>query len=138
MVNPFIKVGPGDIESMGVATDLSAMGNMLVELDPSQDNTVKAYNGGIGYGILVNKPNAPTGPSLVAKVQTRGIARWKTGPGGLRANDLVKAAYGGLAVKSKPDDGDIIYGQCVVGASEGSMASVKWSGPQFVSIPKKD
>jgi hypothetical protein len=138
MVYPFIKAGPGDIESMGVATDLSAMENMLVELDPSQDNTVKAYNGGIGYGILVNKPNALTGPSLVAKVQTRGIARWKTGPGGLRANDLVKAAYGGLAIRSKPDDGDIIYGQCVVGAAEGSIASVKWSGPQFVSIPKKD
>ncbi|MCX8207692.1 MAG: hypothetical protein N3G75_07670 [Methanothrix sp.] len=125
---PFRETVPGDISSYDVEGDLTAYEYCFVELDTNRARTVKAYSGGFPVGVLTNRPvEDPTRTefSTVALVQYKGKALVRTGNGGLAPGDLVKVAAGGVAVKASPSDGDILVGQCEVGADAGEIATVR-------------
>ncbi len=137
---PFREAMPGDISSYDVEGDLSSLEYCMVQLDTARQRTVKAYAGGIGVGILTNRPvetATSTAFSLVALVQYKGKALWKAGDDGLNPGDLVKAGTGGVGDAATPDDGDLVYGECEVAAAAGLPATVRlFNGPVYVSIPR--
>jgi hypothetical protein len=125
---PFFERLPGDVSSYDVDGDLSTYEYCAVELDTTRQRTVKAYAGGHPVGFLINRPvetATSTAFSLVALVQWRGKALVKAGTGDLAAGDLVKLDTGGVGVTATPTDGDLIIGQCEVGAAAGYPATVR-------------
>lgn len=125
---PFREAVPGDISSYDVEGDLSAYEYCFVELDTARARTVKAYAGGFPVGVLTNRPvEDPTRTefSTIALVQYKGKALVKVGAGGLAPGDLAKVTTGGVVVAATPADGDILVGQCEVGANEGEIATIR-------------
>ncbi len=134
---PFREAMPGDISSYDVEGDLSTYEYCAVELDTARERTVKAYDGGLPVGLLTNKPvetATSTNFSLVALVQWRGKGLLKAGSGGLAAGDWVKITTGGVGIKATPTAGDVIFGQCEVGAVEGLPATVRLVGPFYYAV----
>jgi len=136
---PFRQFVPGDVIEYDVEGDLSSYEYCMVELDTARNRCVKAYAGGIGVGILTNKPvetATSTNFSLVALVQNQGRVLWKAGESGLAVGDLVTPGTGGVGDVATPADGDVVYGQCEVAAAAGLPATVRFfAAPVFVSIP---
>ncbi len=135
---PFREALPGDISAYDVEGDLTSYEYCFVQLDTSRARCVAAYAGGFPVGVLTNRPiedGTSTAFSTVALVQWRGKALVKAGSGGLDAGDLVKVGTGGVGVTATPDDGDIVVGQCEVGAPDGLPATVRLFGPVYVSKP---
>jgi len=135
---PFREAVPGDISTYDVATgeDLSECEYCAVQLTANTNRTVELWEtGNMPVGILCNRPVAVDQAdrnqfSTEALVQWRGKALVKAGAieggqSGLVAGDLVKLASGGVGVKATPSDGDIIIGQCEVGADAGYPATVR-------------
>ena len=128
--------GPTDVETMIPHEDLHNYEHCFVKLVDDKEVGPFAATDDIAYGVLINQPIPVTGPSLDAKVQTSGVAKLKTGTGGLAAGDLVGANSGGAGITIVPGsgtDGTIVWGQCVVGAEEGLCAAVRLFGcPVFI------
>ena len=125
---PFREAMPGDISSYDVEGDLTTYEYCFVELDTARNRCVKAYAGGMPVGVLVNRPiedGTSTAFSITALVQWRGKALVKAGSGALAARDLVKVGTGGVGDAATPTDGDIVVGQCEVGAAAGLPATVR-------------
>jgi len=137
---PFREAMPGDISVYDVEGDLTTLEYCFVELDTARARTVKAYAGGIATGVLCNRPiedGTSTQFSTEALVQTKGKALVKAGSGALTPGQLVKVGTGGVGDAATPSDGDIIVGQCEVGAAAGLPATVRlFGGPVYVSIPE--
>lgn len=117
---------PTDVIGFLPAADLTLKTNYFLKM--SADMTVAAITEAtdLAVGVLKNKPVPTTGPSLVAQVQVRGVARVVTGTGGLTAGDLVTIDANGAGVKLDPSSGDkYAYGQCIYGGAEGLIASVR-------------
>ncbi len=125
---PFFERMPGDVSSYDVEGNLSTLEYCFVELDTVRPRTVKAFAGGMTVGVLTNRPvedATSTAFSTTALVQWRGKALVKAGAAGLAPGDLVKAGTGGVGDKATPTDGDVIEGQCEVGAAAGLPATVR-------------
>ncbi len=124
--NPYqIFYGPTDVQSYDPDSDLSSYYQKFVKI--TGDRQVGHFTAvtDIPAGVLQNKPNNTTGPSLEAKVQSRGTALVVTGTGGLEASDLVGADETGAGITIDPDvGGAFAHGLCVVGATVGLAASV--------------
>lgn len=125
---PFFERMPGDVSSYDVEGDLTSYEYCFVQLDTARARTVKAFAGGIATGVLINRPiedATQTAFSTTALVQWRGKALVKAGAAGLAPGDLVKAGTGGVGDKATPTDGDVIEGECEVGAAAGLPATVR-------------
>lgn len=134
---PFREAMPGDISSYDVEGDLSALEYCFVELDTTRNRCVAAFSSGFPVGVLVNRPvetATSTAFSTIAMVQWRGKALVKAGAGALKPGDLVKVGTGGVGDKATPTAGDIIVGQCEVGAAAGLPATVRLMGPFYYAI----
>jgi hypothetical protein len=134
---PFREAMPGDISSYDVEGDLTTLEYCFVELDTVRARTVKAYAGGLAAGLLCNRPiedATSTAFSTVAQVQYKGKGLVKAGSGGLAPGDWVKATTGGVGIKATPTAGDVIYGQCEVGAVEGLPATMRFVGPFIYAV----
>lgn len=137
MTAPFREALPGDISSYNPDGDMSALEYTFVELDTTRERTVKAWSSGLPVGVLVNRPTetaTSTNFSVTALVQWRGKALVKAGSGALAAGDLVKVGTGGVGDKATPTAGDVIVGQCEVGAAAGLPATVRLIGPFYYAI----
>ncbi len=134
---PFREAMPGDISSYDVEGDLSSLEYCFVELDTARGRCVAAWTSGLPVGVLCNRPvetPSSTAFSTVAQVQWRGKALVKAGAGALAAGDWVKVGTGGVGDKATPTAGDIIVGQCEVGAAAWLPATVRLIGPFFYAI----
>jgi hypothetical protein len=134
---PFREAMPGDISSYDVEGDLTLLEYTFVELDTVRNRCVKAWSSGLPVGLLCNQPiedATSTAFSTVAQVQYRGKGLCKAGPGGLEAGDWVKVTAGGVGIKATPTAGDVIVGQCEVGAVEGLPATVRLVGPFYYAV----
>jgi len=137
-VNPYdIFYGPSDVQSYMPDADLEEKVQCFVKITGDKQVGAITATSDFVLGVLQNTPNNTTGPSLEAKVQTRGTARVKTGTGGLTASNLVKTDNAGKGVKLDPAvGGAYAYGYCVVGAAEGIAASVVLFGcPIWIPVP---
>ncbi len=118
----------GDRKVYDVEGNLTALEYTFVELDTSRARTVAAYNTGVPFGVLRNKPiddATSTSFSTEAIVQISGVSMVKAGTGGIALGDWCKVMAGGLAVKATPTDGDFIVGQCEYAAAEGKIGSIR-------------
>jgi hypothetical protein len=136
---PFREAMPGDISSYDVTGDLTALEYTFVQLDTTYGRTVEAWTSGLPVGVLCNKPIAEASAtstkfSTTALVQLRGKALVKAGSGALAAGDWVKLGPGGVGDKATPSAGDLIVGQCEVGAAAGYPATVRLIGPFYYAI----
>jgi hypothetical protein len=137
-VNPYeIYFGPTDVQSYAPNADLEGSYQCFVKITGDKQVGAVTLATNFALGVLINRPNNTTGPSLEAKVQTRGTAKVKTGTGGLAASELVTTDKDGLGVKLDPAvGGAYAYGQCVVGAAVGLAASVVLFGaPVWIPEP---
>lgn len=137
MTAPFREALPGDISSYNPDGDMSALEYTFVELDTARARTVKAWVSGLPVGVLVNRPTetaTSTNFSITALVQWRGKALVKAGSGALAVGDWVKVGTGGVGDKATPTAGDVIVGQCEVGAAAGLPATVRLIGPFYYAI----
>jgi len=134
---PFREAMPGDISSYDVEGDLTTLEYTFVELDTARNRCVKAWSSGLPVGVLCNRPiedGTSTAFSTIALVQLRGKALVKAGSGDLAAGDWVKVTTGGVGVKATPTAGDVIVGQCEVGAVAGLPATVRLIGPFYYAV----
>jgi len=128
--------GPSDVQTYIPDADLEDSFQCFVKITGNKKVGAIEATSDFALGVLQNQPNNTVGPSLDAKVQTRGTAKMKAGTGGLTAGDLVTNDSDGTGIKLDPDvGGAYAYGYCVVGAIEDGAASVVLFGcPAWIPI----